>query len=187
MVSSFISSLELKPSSQRVEKSAKNMVWAGLFLGKGKIKIGPMILWDNILAFPSPNFNRNWRRQGRIRWYQEKQFAGCTPGLFRRPGSNLEGSVPHPKQFVWAFLLLITPLPSPTGYVQLVFAVHTSFGFQTCCSALWMSMPCPQGTAGLARQSPALPRREMSIRCLRRFWNASAITRTPSYVRADVY
>lgn len=77
-----------------------------------------MILWDNILAFLSQNFNRNQRRQGHIGWYQEKQFAGCTPELFRRPGSNLEGSAPHPKGFVSPFLLLIAPLPPPTDYVQ---------------------------------------------------------------------
>lgn len=77
-----------------------------------------MILWDNILAFPPQNFNRNYRRQGHIAWYKEKRFAGCTPELFRRPGSILVGSVPHPKQSVWTFLLLITPLPPPTGCVQ---------------------------------------------------------------------
>lgn len=50
-----------------------------------------------------------------------------------------------------------------------------------------MSMPWLQGTAGLARQSPALPRRETSTRCRRRYLKASAITRMASWVRAEVY
>jgi len=50
-----------------------------------------------------------------------------------------------------------------------------------------MSMPCPQGAGGLARHSPALPRREMSILCLLKFWKAVDMTFTPSYVRAPVY
>lgn len=57
----------------------------------------------------------------------------------------------------------------------------------TCLSVLSMSIPCPQGAAGFARQSPALPLLEISIFCLLRFLKVSAITRTPSYVRADVY
>lgn len=57
----------------------------------------------------------------------------------------------------------------------------------TCLSVRSMSMPWFQGAAGLARQSPALPLREMSTFCLRRFRKASAITITPSYVRAEVY
>lgn len=60
-------------------------------------------------------------------------------------------------------------------------------GLFTCWSALWISMPWPQGAGGLARHSPAFPRREMSILCLRRFWKAVDITLTPSYVRAPVY
>lgn len=58
---------------------------------------------------------------------------------------------------------------------------------QTCCKARWMSMPCPHGAGGLARHSPALPLREMSILCLLKFWKAVDITFTPSYVRAPVY
>lgn len=58
---------------------------------------------------------------------------------------------------------------------------------QTCCKALWMSMPCPQGAGGLARHSPALPLRDMSILCLLKFWKAVDMTFTPSYVRAPVY
>lgn len=58
---------------------------------------------------------------------------------------------------------------------------------QTCCKALWISMPCPQGAGGLARHSPALPLREMSILCLLKFWKAVDMTFTPSYVRAPVY
>lgn len=65
--------------------------------------------------------------------------------------------------------------------------LHSYVCTQTCCKALWMSMPCPQGAGGLARHSPALPRREMSILCLRRFWKAVDMTFTPSYVRAPVY
>ncbi len=57
----------------------------------------------------------------------------------------------------------------------------------TCLSVRSMSMPWFQGAAGLARQSPALPLREMSTFCLRRFLKASAITITPSYVSAEVY
>ena len=53
--------------------------------------------------------------------------------------------------------------------------------------ALSMSMPWLQGTAGLARQSPALPRRETSTRWRRRYLKASAITRIASWVRAEVY
>lgn len=53
--------------------------------------------------------------------------------------------------------------------------------------ALSMSMPWLQGTAGLARQSPALPRRETSTRCRRRYLKASAITRIASWVNAEVY
>lgn len=53
--------------------------------------------------------------------------------------------------------------------------------------ALSMSMPWLQGTAGLARQSPALPRRETSTRWRRRYLNASAITRMASWVSAEVY
>lgn len=60
-------------------------------------------------------------------------------------------------------------------------------GTQTCCRARWMSMPCPQGAGGLARHSPALPLREMSILCLLKFWKAVDMTFTPSYVRAPVY
>ncbi|KAG7241892.1 hypothetical protein INR49_024862, partial [Caranx melampygus] len=37
------------------------------------------------------------------------------------------------------------------------------------------------GTAGLARQSPALPRRETSTRWRRRYLKASAITRMASW------
>lgn len=48
-------------------------------------------------------------------------------------------------------------------------------------------MPCPQGAGGLARHSPALPLREMSILCLLKFWKAVDMTFTPSYVRAPVY
>lgn len=50
-----------------------------------------------------------------------------------------------------------------------------------------MSMPWLHGTAGLARQSPALPLRDTSTLCLRRYRKASAITRMASWVRADVY
>lgn len=53
--------------------------------------------------------------------------------------------------------------------------------------ALSMSMPWLQGTAGLARQSPALPLRDTSTRWRRRYLKASAITRMASWVRADVY
>lgn len=53
--------------------------------------------------------------------------------------------------------------------------------------ALSMSMPWLQGTAGLARQSPALPLRDTSTRCRRRYRKASAITRMASCVSADVY
>lgn len=53
--------------------------------------------------------------------------------------------------------------------------------------ALSMSMPWLQGTAGLARQSPALPLRDTSTRCRRRYRKASAITRMASWVSADVY
>lgn len=57
----------------------------------------------------------------------------------------------------------------------------------TCFRVRSISMPWFQGAAGLARQSPALPLREMSTFCLRRFLKASAITITPSYVSAEVY
>lgn len=57
----------------------------------------------------------------------------------------------------------------------------------TCLSARSISIPWFQGAAGLARQSPALPRRLMSIFWRRRVRKASAITRTPSYVRDEVY
>lgn len=57
----------------------------------------------------------------------------------------------------------------------------------TCLSARSMSIPWFQGAAGLARQSPALPRRLMSIFWRRRVRKASAITRTPSYVSEEVY
>lgn len=50
-----------------------------------------------------------------------------------------------------------------------------------------MSMPWLQGTAGLARQSPALPLRDTSTRWRRRYRKASAITRMASWVSADVY
>lgn len=53
--------------------------------------------------------------------------------------------------------------------------------------ALSMSMPWLQGTAGLARQSPALPRRETSTRWRRRYLKASAITSMASWVNAEVY
>lgn len=70
--------------------------------------------------------------------------------------------------------------------------IFLSFSFlflalHTCLSVRSMSMPWFQGAAGFARQSPALPLREMSTFCLRRFLKASAITITPSYVRAEVY
>lgn len=52
--------------------------------------------------------------------------------------------------------------------------------------ALSMSMPWLQGTAGLARQSPALPLRDTSTLCLRRYRKASARTSTASWVSADV-
>lgn len=72
---------------------------------------------------------------------------------------------------------------SPLSYKACVCSsVHV-----TCLSVRSMSMPWFQGAAGLARQSPALPMREMSTFCLRRFLKASAITITPSYVRAEVY
>lgn len=57
----------------------------------------------------------------------------------------------------------------------------------TCLRARSISTPWAQGTAGLARQSPLLPRRLMSILCLWRKRNASVITWTASKVRADVY
>ncbi len=57
----------------------------------------------------------------------------------------------------------------------------------TCCRALWMSMPWPQGAGGLARHSPAFPLREISMRWFLRFWKAVAMTVTPSYVSAPVY
>lgn len=57
----------------------------------------------------------------------------------------------------------------------------------TCFRVRSISMPWFHGAAGLARQSPAFPLREMSTFCLRRFLKASAITITPSYVRAEVY
>ena len=57
----------------------------------------------------------------------------------------------------------------------------------TCLRARSMSIPWFQGAAGFARQSPALPRRLMSIFCRRRVRKASAITRTPSYVSDEVY
>lgn len=57
---------------------------------------------------------------------------------------------------------------------------HNSWLVPTCLSARSMSIPWFQGAAGLARQSPALPRRLMSIFCRRRVRKASAITRTPS-------
>lgn len=50
----------------------------------------------------------------------------------------------------------------------------------TCLSVLSMSIPWPQGAAGFARQSPAFPLLEISIFCLLRLRNVSAITRTPS-------
>ncbi len=58
---------------------------------------------------------------------------------------------------------------------------------QTCLRARSISNPWAHGTAGLARQSPLLPRRLMSILCLCRKRNASVITCTASYVRAEVY
>lgn len=57
----------------------------------------------------------------------------------------------------------------------------------TCFRVRSISMPWFHGAAGLARQSPAFPRLEMSTFCLRRFLKASAITITPSYVSAEVY
>lgn len=57
----------------------------------------------------------------------------------------------------------------------------------TCLRARSISIPWFQGAAGLARQSPALPRRLISIFWRRRVRKASAITRTPSYVSDDVY
>lgn len=60
-------------------------------------------------------------------------------------------------------------------------------GPPTVLRALSMSMPWLHGTAGLARQSPALPRRETSTRWRRRYLKASAITRMASWVRAEVY
>lgn len=57
----------------------------------------------------------------------------------------------------------------------------------TCFRVRSISMPWFHGAAGLARQSPAFPLREMSTFCLRRFLKASAITITPSYVSAEVY
>lgn len=67
--------------------------------------------------------------------------------------------------------LILLPTPSATTVLR----------------ALSMSMPWLHGTAGLARQSPALPRRDTSTRCRRRYRNASAITRMASWVRAEVY
>lgn len=150
------------------------MVWAGVCLREGNIKI----LWDN-------NNTRNQTRQGHIRWNQEKQFAGCTPELFRPLFSRSIGS--SSSQAICVVASAAAHVSSPTLRLCPQHTHTPPSWFPTCCRALWMSMPCPQGTAGLARQSPALPRREMSMRCRRRFWKASAITRTPSYVRADVY
>lgn len=59
--------------------------------------------------------------------------------------------------------------------------------FSTIFKARSMSMPWLQGTAGLARQSPALPLRDTSTRWRRRYRKASAITRMASWVSADVY
>lgn len=82
-------------------------------------------------------------------------------------------------------LILVDINCSNTNRTHLLFNVL--YLLHTCCKALCMSIPCPHGTAGLAKQSPALPRREMSILCFLRFWKASYITRTPSYVSAEVY
>lgn len=187
MVSRFISSLELKLSSQR-QRSYR------------KYGLSRSLSWEGEDKNRDPGF------YGIIFWlFHPRTPTGIRegkdmPGDIRR--SSLLGATLNflgDLALIWkdqllilsesfkSFCCLSPPLPPPTGYVQPSLQVHASAGFQTCCSALWMSMPCPQGTAGLARQSPALPRREMSIRCFRRFWNASAITRTPSYVRADVY
>lgn len=86
-----------------------------------------------------------------------------------------------------AFSLVISlPLIPPPFF----FSLSLSLSFlhpPTVLRALSMSMPWLQGTAGLARQSPALPRRETSTRCRRRYRKASAITRIASWVRAEVY
>lgn len=83
-----------------------------------------------------------------------------------------------------AFSLVSLPLtacPSPS------FLTLPLFLQLTVLRALSMSMPWLQGTAGLAKQSPALPRRETSTRCRRRYLKASAITRMASWVSAEVY
>lgn len=85
--------------------------------------------------------------------------------------------------FSFVISLPLNPQPPPLFFLSLSFFLHTP----TVLRALSMSMPWLQGTAGLARQSPALPRRETSTRCRRRYRKASAITRIASWVRAEVY
>ena len=119
----------------------------------------------------------------------EKQFAGCTPELFRRLGSNLEGSAPHPKWVVQVFLLLITPLPPPTGYLQPSLQCTHWLGFKPAavlsgCRCLvprarpgWQGSPrrCRDGrcqsaaSAGseMPRPSPG-PRRMLGLMCTRK-------------------
>lgn len=80
--------------------------------------------------------------------------------------------------------LPLTPCPSPSFLTLPLFLQLPPL---TVLRALSMSMPWLQGTAGLARQSPALPRRETSTRCRRRYLKASAITRMASWVSAEVY
>lgn len=57
--------------------------------------------------------------------------------------------------------------------------LHIKF-MPTCLSARSISIPWFQGAAGLAKQSPALPRRLISIFWRRSVRKASAIMRTPS-------
>lgn len=80
----------------------------------------------------------------------------------------------------WHFLLADNSWANSTR-------ISNFWSSRTILRALSMSMPWLQGTAGLARQSPALPLRETSTRWRRRYRKASAITRMASWVRADVY
>lgn len=86
-----------------------------------------------------------------------------------------------------AFSLVSLPLPHYPSPSFLTVPLFLQLSPLTVLRALSMSMPWLQGTAGLARQSPALPRRETSTRCRRRYLKASAITKMASWVSAEVY
>lgn len=91
-----------------------------------------------------------------------------------------------PLAFFFGYQLATFSSPLPPLSLSLSLSPFL-LGPPTVLRALSMSMPWLHGTAGLARQSPALPRRETSTRWRRRYLKASAITRMASWVRAEVY